>query len=218
MIDLARRVVVLLEDSRVRRFVVPILLLIAVFGCDRPKEATAPSATMLTPPLAVSQPTAPSTQLAASQPAGPPIAMKIEDRLVQFPPAKLRVGTSDGKVVALLYTDDPKDAIKNEYAGNSFYFQMQLDADEVKNFADSDWRFKADSHEQTDSPYGIFLDGHRKQLQPIDVAVSFEPAGGDQTLISISGKFLLINVEDASQPTRLVQLLAEFTGKTVVKG
>jgi len=191
---------------------------IAFVGCDRPKETKAPSsATDPNPRFAVSQPAASSTQIATSLPTAPPIAMKIEDRLVQFPPAKLRVGTSDGKVVALLYTDDPKDAIKNEYAGNSFYFQMQLDADEVKNFADSDWRFKAESNEQNDSPYGIFLDGHRKQLQPIDVAATFEPAGGDQTLISISGKFLLINVEDASQPSSLVQLLAEFTAKTVVK-
>jgi hypothetical protein len=202
----------------VRRFVVPILLLISFIGCYRSKESGAPATNPSAQPLAVSQPVASTTQIAAtSQPKAPPIAMKIEDRLVQFPPAKLRVGTADGKVVALLYTDDPKDAIKNEYSGNSFYFQMQLDADEVKNFADSDWRFKAESNEQADTPYGIFLDGHRKQLQPVDVAITFEPAGGDQTLVSISGKFLMINVEDASQPTSLVPLLAEFTAKTVLK-
>ena len=198
-----------------RRFVVPILFVISLIGCDRPKDTKAPPATEPTM-VAVAPATAPTTQ-ATSQPKAPPIAMKIEDRLVQFPPAKLRVGTADGKVVALLYTDDPKDAIKNEYSGNSFYFQMQLDADEVKKFADSDWRFKAESNEQADTPYGIFLDGHRKQLQPVDVAITFEPAGGDQTLISISGKFLVINVEDASQPTSLVPLLAEFTAKTVLK-
>ena len=201
-----------------RRFVVLLSISISLASCDRPKQTRAPATNSSDPPLELSQSDrSPATQSSTAPTTAPPIAMKIEDRLVEFPPAKLRVGTSDGKVVALLYTDDPKDALKDQYAGNSFYFQMQLDADDVKNFADSDWRYKAESNEQADTPYGIFLDGHRKQLQPIDVAVTFEPAGGDQTLISISGKFLLINVEDASQPSRLVQLLAEFTAKTALK-
>ena len=191
----------------------------ASIGCDRrdtKQTASKPDPTAIVDG-AIPAATNPSTQLADAVQKLPPIAMRIEDQRVEFPPAKLRVGTSDGKVVALLYSDDPRDALKDEYAGNSFYFQMELDADDVKNFADSDWRFKATSNEQTDSPYGIFLEGHRKQLQPVDVTVQFEPAGEDQTLVSISGKFLQVNVEDASQPSRLVSLLAEFNAKTVLK-
>ena len=188
-------------------------------GCDR--RDTKQAATDHTPTTVASADSSatinPPDRTAATTQKTLPIAMLVEDKRHEFPPAKLRVGTSDGKVIALLYSDDPKDALKDEYAGNSFYFQMELDADEVKNFADSDWRFKATSHEQTDSPYGIFLEGHRKQLQPVEVTVQFERAGVDETLVSISGKFLLVNVEDASQASRLVSLLAEFDAKTVLK-
>lgn len=211
------------EEFRVHRLLRPILCapliiaMIANIGCDR-RDAKRASADPAPPATAETAPaTNPSTQLSDAALKRPPIAMRIEDKRIGFPPAKLRVGSSDGKVIALLYSDDPKDALKDQYAGNSFYFQMALDADEVKNFADSDWRFKATSNEQTDSPYGIFLDGHRKQLQPVEVGITFEPAGADETLITISGKFLLVNVDDATQPSRLVQLLAEFNAKTVLK-
>lgn len=194
-----------------------VFAMIANNGCDR-RDAKHPSTDTTATTIAPAIPaTNPSTQLADAAMKRPPVAMRIEDKRVEFPPAKLRVGASDGKVIALLYSDDPKDALKDQYAGNSFYFQMELDADEVKNFADSDWRFKATSNEQTDSPYGIFLDGHRKQLQPVEVSITFEPAGGDETLITVSGKFLLVSVDDATQPSRLVQLLAEFNAKTVLK-
>jgi hypothetical protein len=190
--------------------------MIASDGCDR-RDAKHASADTTPNPVAPTTPaTNPSTQLADATPKRPPVAMQIEGKRSEFPSAKLRVGSSDGKVIALLYSDDPKDALKDQYAGNSFYFQMELDADEVKNFASSDWRFKASSNEQTDSPYGIFLDGHREQLQPMEVVVTFEPAGTDETLITISGKFLRVNLEDTT-PSRLVPLLAEFNAKTVLK-
>jgi hypothetical protein len=196
-----------------------LIFTIATSGCDRNDNQQAradqkPVAPAVQPSTPAS---APATQPAEATKAAPPIAMRIEDRLIEFPPAKLRVGTTDGKVIALLYSDDPKDAIKDQYAGNSFYFQMELDADDVKHFADSDWRFKASSNEQTDSPYGIFLDGHRQQLQPVEVTVSFESVGANQTLITLSGQFLLVNVQDTTKPSRLIKLLAEFTAKTVLK-
>ncbi|MBC8105133.1 MAG: hypothetical protein H7Z14_00965 [Anaerolineae bacterium] len=191
--------------------------MIANNGCDR-RDDKRVSADPTPPAVAPTIPaTNPSTQPSDAAIKRPPVAMRIEDKRAEFPPAKLRVGSSDGKVIALLYSDDPKDALKVEYSGNSFYFQMELDADEVKNFADSDWRFKATSNEQTDSPYGIFLDGHRKQLQPVEVGVTFEPTGADETLVTISGKFLWVNVDDSTQPSRLVPLLAEFNAKTVLK-
>ncbi|CAN5412734.1 hypothetical protein BH09PLA1_BH09PLA1_27830 [soil metagenome] len=192
---------------------------IANLGCDRRETSRA---TAETGPAANSTNSAlpatnPSTQTAGAAKKLPPIAMRIDDRRVEFPPAKLRVGMSDGKVVALLYSDDPKDALKDQYAGNSFYFQMELDGEQVANFADSDWRYKASSNDQTDSPYGIFLDGHRQQLQPVEMTVTFEPAGGEQTLISLSGTFRLINVDDPAVSSRAVPLLAEFNAKTVLR-
>jgi hypothetical protein len=202
-----------IEVCVVLRYLFTIPVVLTLFGCDRPKEAKLPAQeAAATAPMVE-----PATQPAATLPSAPPIAMRIEDRAVEFPSAILRIGTSDDKVVALLYTNDPKDALKDQYAGNSFYFQMELDVEEMKDFADSDWRFKSTSSEKGDTPYGIFLDGHRQQLQPVDVKISFEPAGGDQTLVSISGQFLLVHVDDASQPSKVVQLLAEFPAKTVLK-
>jgi hypothetical protein len=205
-----------IEVFAVLRFLLTIFVVLSLIGCDRPKEASVSNGQDVAPATAPA--IDPATQPATSAPPAPSVAMQIETRgTVKFPSAILRVGTSDDKVVALLYTNDPKDALKDQYAGNSFYFQMELNADDVKDFADSDWRFESASSEKADTPYGIFLDGHRQQLQPVDVKISFEPAGGDQTLVTISGKFLLVHVEDASQPPRMVKLLAEFPAKTVLK-
>jgi hypothetical protein len=166
--------------------------------------------------------TLPSTQPTDEKPATQPslatsTTMLIDRQRVDFPAARLRVGSSDGRVIAVLHSDDPRDAINDRYAGNSFYFQMELDVPEVRDFSDTDWKHQASTDEEVESPYGIFVDGHRTHLQPRDVRIKFESTGPDLTMITISGEFLLVDVQNAAAATRVVPVLAEFMARTVVK-
>jgi hypothetical protein len=145
--------------------------------------------------------------------------MIINGQRTDFPPAKLRVSSSDGKVLALLFSDDPKDAISDQYTGHSFYLEMELDVPEPKDFLSAAWHFTADSHDRQDTPYGIFLDGHRRQLQPMDVRVKFEPSpfGSDVTTVWLKGTFLEINIQDPGTPPREAEVSAQLAAKTSVK-
>jgi hypothetical protein len=207
------------------------LLPVAVIGCDS-------RSTSLSKGAATSHPAAegtpapnsdaavpvqarlPAAAPSSTQPATLPSAfMIIKGQRVDFPPAKLRVSSSDGKVIALLFSDDPKDAISDQYTGHSFYLEMELDVAEPKDYLSAAWHFSADSHDRQDTPYGIFLDGHRRQLQPTDVRVKFEPSpfGSDVTTVWLKGTFLEINIQDPGTPPREAEVSAQFVAKTMVK-
>ena len=105
--------------------------------------------------------TAPAASLSAS-------FMHINNRLVMFPPAKLKLTEEGSRLMALLYTDDPPEAIKDDYTGNSYYLQMALDVSDVKDLAKATWSHKSRTSEREDSPFGIYFSGHKVQLQPHD--------------------------------------------------
>jgi hypothetical protein len=222
----------------VRRVVMrfPILiLLVATIGCDSRSSTSSTSNNTSTRPVAAAttddaaaavaaQARLPETSKTARAPATQPTTlpsafMIIDQKRVDFPPAKMRVSSSDGKVVALLYSDDPKDAISDQYTGHSFYFDMELEVPEAKDFITAVWRFTADSNDRQDTPYGIFLDGHRRQLQPLDVKVQFDPSplGANVTTVWLSGRFLELNIQDPARPAREVAVTAQFPAKTVLK-
>jgi hypothetical protein len=155
--------------------------------------------------------------------------MMIDQQRVDFPAAKLRVSNSDGKVTALLFSDDPRDAIDEKYTGNSFYFEMDLDIADPTEIAQAGWHFTAESNDRADTPYGVFLEGHRRQLQPLDVKVDFDAVEGNPNLTTVwmSGKFLVIEVQDAGAaaggsgnapaPPRTVSLAARLIAQTTIK-
>ena len=203
---------------------------LAAHACDKsPSSPPEPTATVAQSPAAPAPTTQPQTPAAAapapttaparSQAAvPPPTFMMIDQARTDFPPARLRVSADDGRVIARLFSDDPRDAISDQYTGNSVYFEMELDAAEPKEFASAVWHFTAPSMDRSETPFGVFLDGRRRQLQPLDVKIDFEPDEGEgHTVVNVTGRFMLVHIQDENQPSRQVSVAARLIAKTTIK-
>lgn len=157
-----------------------------------------------------------TTQLAATSPATTQTAaaeslINIDGNLVLFPPAKLRIDESDGKAVARLFSDDPKGAALDEnYDGNSFYLQIELEEEDAKDLGGVELTYKAPSSERDDSPYGIFLEGRRWVLQPADVRIAFDGAGSPLE-VRLSGAFLMFDSTDPTAKPKRAQVAAKLS-------
>lgn len=175
-------------------------------SCDRPKPVSTPSPPPATAPatLPTTEPVAqtPTTQPAATQPAFSQLT--IDGRPYTFPDARLRVGMAGSHVVARLYTNDPKAALDDDYKGNHYDVQMRLDDIQApQQVYASVWQFKSQSQEFNNTPYGIFLDGMRFQLQPMDVTARFLGTML-QVQVSLDGQFLLFDDADKSATPKVV--------------
>lgn len=164
----------------------PLMLMLLLFGaCDQ--SATTPSH----PATRAAATTQSPATTAAAKPALPTV-MNINGGRVVFPAARLRLEEEDGHLVAILFSDDPREALKDNYIGNSFYLKMELDVTDAKELAKAQWRYTAPSASQReDSPYGIFLSGRKVQLQPYDVQARFRTNG--QVMVLIAGQFHMID-------------------------
>jgi hypothetical protein len=170
-----------------------------VCGCEKsaPTAPTAVSSAVDTrvPPSAPA--TAPTTE-PATQPAV--TSLLINRVFKQFPGARLRLLTADGHVTAILYTSDPPAAIDDDYTGNSYYLKMPLEQVAVPSAINgAEWRFKSLSSDRSDNNYGIFLDGLRHQMQPIDLLVSFE-GSGPTIHVRLFGNFMDYDNATVNQP------------------
>lgn len=144
--------------------------------------------------------------------------MLIDGRRVEFPPAKLAVRTRGGQVLAVLYSDDPPEAIHDSYTGNSFYIEMLLDIADPNELATAHWSFKAPSSDRTDTVTGIYLDGRKRQLQPSDVVVQFDGSTTPLTVV-LRGTFLLFEAsQDHTIPGRLVPVAGDLEANVTIKG
>jgi hypothetical protein len=187
------------------------LCLLAAPGCDKPRAqvsvapptppATAPPPQGALPPAAATQ----AAEAADNTPDG--CIMMINQQPVQFPPARLRIKSADGKVTALLYSDDPKDALDNNYTGNGFYFSLSLDVPDAQ-FDHATWTHQSETSERTDTPFGIFLDGHRRQLQPLDVRIRLLPAASGGIKVEMAGTFLSVDPRDDLAAAQIVPVAA----------
>jgi hypothetical protein len=152
---------------------IPITVLCVGFlvGCSRPPEA-ASSATQPSP--------APVTQPATE----PTALLTIGEQAVAFPPALIRfTKQADGEIRGRLTTDDPAEAINSDYHGNSFDFELTRQSDV--------WKLRMPANAQSeDKLHGIFLDGHRRRLNPRDVTVRVEQTGSEVD-VSLSGWFAM---------------------------
>jgi hypothetical protein len=205
-----------------------IVLLIAAPGCRRSDTAnptaentetpptTQPAAPQLPPPrqIAVAPPKHAATAPAATEPLASYIT--IDHRIYTFPVARLYLHRKDDQLTATLFSDDGRTA---DYAGNSYLLEMKLDADDPKQIATANWRYKAPNSDRVDSPYGIFLDGVKYQLQPFDVAVVFAPPEHGSSLVTASlvGDFLLFDTRDTLSPGAVVPVTAKLTAKPEIK-
>jgi hypothetical protein len=176
-----------------RRFSL-IALVALLIGCDRAQTAgpaTQPSGTPQTSSARIAAANPPATAPVQRAPS----VVLIDQKPYTFPPAVLQVRTRDGQLSAVLMSDDPKDAIDDNYHGNSFYLEMPLDVTEVKDLPTFVYRYISPSNDKTDSPNGIFLDGNRLQLQPQQIQVKFE---GDESnmILTLSGQFLMFDTRN----------------------
>lgn len=183
-----------------------------VAGCNR-QQATGPATRPAQQPAVVAvqqQPTVKATTgPATTNVSRPPSVVLIDQKRYEFPPAILQIRNKDGQLTATLMSDDPKDAISENYHGNSFYIQMPLETTDINDLSDSPWRFSDQSGERSDSPNGIFLDGNRVQLQPSLAQIKFSGKPPMMTA-TISGRFAQFDTKDDSQLATTVNVIGEF--------
>ncbi len=100
-------------------------------------------------------------------------------RLIQFPPAKLRITRTAGGMTGVLYSDDnPRAGTRADYRGNSYLFNAPLTMSERSAVMASPWHYEGDSSEpEEETADGIFLSGFEKHLQPVDAMIVFEGEG-----------------------------------------
>jgi hypothetical protein len=157
--------------------------------------------------------TGPATQASAVEPASQPATslMNINGHVTAFPPARLRLETDGQNVVALLYSDDPREALKRNYTGNSFYLRMPLDITDPARLADATWNYTAPSgtDREADSPYGVFLGGRKIALQPFKVSARFK-VEGDATTAMVMGNFQVLDDTPGRGPAQVLPVSAEM--------
>ncbi|HEY7088881.1 MAG TPA: hypothetical protein VH518_12380, partial [Tepidisphaeraceae bacterium] len=158
---------------------------------------------------------------AATTQSFPPALIWIDKQPFEFPSARLVLRNKNDQVLALLFSDDPPNAIEDSYRGNSYYLEMAgLEIPpETSSLAGASWTYKAPNSEREESVAGIFLEGRRRQLQPFDVRVSFDGAVSPVT-VRINGTFLMFDSDnlDEKAPGKLVDVHAELMAEVRTKG
>ena len=155
--------------------------------------------------------TVPATAPATSQSALSLI--NVNGHSTVFPPARLRIDRDGDHLVITLFSDDPRKALKDNYAGNSYYLHMDLDTDDIAKLSQAQWHFQEPSSAmRQDSPYGIFLAGRQTQIQPYDVRARFRRAdGADKVTVFLSGQFQMVNAASEGGPSQMLPVAAELS-------
>jgi hypothetical protein len=158
------------------------------FGCGRSPEQ-APTTAPATQPVAV---------VVVPQPE--PAALQVDQATVSFPAAILRLSISKGHINARLSSDDPPEAIQDNYHGNSFDLIMALNISDTSEIDHAVWEFAPTATLPTrESGYGIFLDGQRRRLHPQDVVASFSREG-DRVVVDMKGVFFEYESAETGRP------------------
>ena len=210
----------------------------AAWSCDRGTTAKddasprgpAPDPEMVAalPPLPATRPT---TVPAAVAKAGSVLSFQFPDTggepvdptggawiVRQFPAARLRLADNgDGRVSAMLFSDDPKEAINSNWAGDRYYFEMRVRANGVQNLDGAQWWHQHSPSEQEDASDGVFLKGDRYHLEPLNVVVQFDGRPGKDLRVRISGQFLQHDTTDPTVKPRLVMVQGLLEPKVETK-
>jgi hypothetical protein len=179
---------------------------LAPLACDR-----APQASTTTPPT-------PSEPVPATQPAvRSPAFIAIEGVQSQFPPAKLTLSSAEGgRVAAELFSDDPPQAFRRSYMGNSFYLPMTLQIDSPARLGEAVYVMRRSANDEADTAAGIFLDNDKIMLTPIELRVIFEPLDERETVVILAGTFSLIDRADANATPKTVKVTARLAAEVKV--
>src|SRR5687767_441155 len=100
----------------------------------------------------------------------------------KFPAARLVVQHTDPELSLLLFSDEPRAALAKDYAGNRYHLELNLAVPDLATFTSAEYTQKAASMAIVESPFGIFIDGDKRQLQPHDIRVLVLKQGEDVTL------------------------------------
>lgn len=123
---------------------------------------------------------------------------------VQFPPARLHVSSkADEPPSVLLFSDDPKEAINKDWAGDRYYFSMafQQPIGDDRQLDGVDWPFTASSSEKEETGNGIFLHGDQYHLEPVQAIVHFEGVA-PHMLVKVAGQFLQYDTANPNAPPK----------------
>jgi hypothetical protein len=200
-------------------------------GCDdRPATRAARRGADGSNPATSATTTAPAEAGARTASAGQPAThpaqtqaasafLTIDGQIVTFPSARLRLTRTDEGVRALLFSNDPKEAISADYQGNSFYFDVALKIADPKEIVEAEYAFKAPTSDaEDDSPNGIFLHGMRTHLQPQDIAITFDGESPD-VVARVAGRFLVVHTTgDANTPGQFASVTGTLFVTPEVKG
>jgi hypothetical protein len=85
-----------------------------------------------------------------------------------------------------------------------------LDVSDPKDLHLATWRHQARSQEREDTPFGIYLNGRKVQLQPYNVNATFAPGDDHSTVVHLWGNFLLWNNAEATGLPQSVTLNADL--------
>jgi hypothetical protein len=203
-----------------------LLAMCLLLGCERPSasdpgKAGGPTTAPANPPRL---PATTQSATSSTSPATAPLAttITIEGAINEFPPARLRLDEVDGKVHAILYTDDPEEALRNDYEGNSFYFDLPLEIETAADITAATYDFKATSSDQEDTPEGIFLFGRRWHLQPDDIRIDFRTYSATQAVASgvpdvvtvrIGGTFRMFDTASERTTSAVVPVAGELEAR-----
>ena len=182
-------------------------------ACDRDEPMT-PTVPKTTAAQVEIDPAASGRVIAATLPATRPAGSVIflDASAAEFPSCKLVLPDKAGSPV-LLMSDDPPEAINENYAGNSFYFELPLDVKSMDELAGMAYPYRAASAERMETLNGIFLNGNRKQLQPYDYSLTFSKED-DVDVVLLRGTFLQFDSPDDQAPKQ-VTVAARFRPRAV---
>ena len=209
-------------------------------GCDG--EGSEPSAMVMQPGQTPSRPAVddvappeqPSDEVAA------PVYVTIDGVPYTFPPAKLYLKRQGNRVRARLLSDDPPEAVAEDWHGDSFFFEMDLDLAGDGQLASLDdaatasaqvspgelesaeWMFSRETSERSPTKSGIFLGsqshlGGESHLQPISVSVMFDQVDEETVMVTLEGIFADFDPARPNEalPRRTVRVLAALPASAI---
>ncbi len=171
-------------------------------GCRREPAAVAPT----TRPAVMVQVRAPAT-LPATQPtvAAVQATFLINGQPFDFPAANLVTQDRDGHTRVTLFSDDPPEAVRDGYTGNSFYFAFDLDSVATDDLSGQGYAFRNSVSQDEETSNGLFIAGGRQTLRPLEASVGFATEEG-AVVAYVSGSFRLTDQQTPDGPTPPVKV------------
>ena len=152
-------------------------------------------------------PAPPTTQTVIARPSTQtkPAALcvfTIAGQPFNFPACKVVTRATDSGLRVTLYSDDPPDALRDGYVGNSFYFRFTID--DAMDLIGQQFQITRSADDTEETSDGLFIAGGRQTLRPRNVTIAFDRSD-DQTVVMLGGDFFLHEEQAGEAATQVVQ-------------